>query len=166
MMIKAEIPKKSHRAFLWFLYYTGCRVSEILCLVKKQFRETPDQLAVHVPALKMGTPRGEYFLEKTADNVLLICEVVNKTRGKRKVFNFSRSTAWGLVKRLDEKLYPHFFRLNRCVQFLNAHDEATGNPKYSEDEVRQWFAWKSINTIDHYRGYSPRTTQRLSKGLK
>jgi len=91
--------------------------------------------------------------------VNLIVERVEKTRKGRRVFPFKEWTAWNIVKRVAPKKYPHFFRLNRTVKFLN-------NPNVTLDEIRQWMAWKKIDTVNNYLGYSERTIGKLSEELE
>ena len=153
---------KTHKSFLAFLYYTGVRVSEALELTKENFTITDSALIVEVPAKKRGIERGPFELSRNLPYVELIIEQVRKTRRsksnpKGKVWNISRTTAWRIVKRVMPKHYPHFFRLNRCVHFLST-------PGISLEEVRNWFAWRRMETLNEYLGIV--SIQKLSKKLE
>ena len=67
------------------------------------------------------------------------------------------------LERVMPHHYPHFFRLNRAVNFLN--DPTTTTP-----EMLAWFGWRNIATINRYLGYSKRhldkQAQRLRKELQ
>jgi len=151
--------KRMHKAFLSLLYYTGCRVSELLELTKENFELRNEKLLVDVTAKKKGIERDAFQLDTKLPYVDLIVDRVKKTRGTRRVFPMCRGTAWLVVKRVAPKKYPHFFRLNRTVKFLN-------NPKVTLNEVRQWMAWKSLDTVNNYLGYSERTIGKLSGELE
>lgn len=155
------VKARLHRAFFTLLYYSGSRVSEVLRLQKENFELSVNrQLKVSIKPMKGGLPRGDFFFKIGLPGVDNLLEIVKKTRKNRKVFTFNRVTAWNIIKRAcGKEKYPHFFRLNRCVNFLN-------DPNYTQNDIRVWFGWKSLKTIDYYVGYSPIITEKLSKGLK
>lgn len=153
------VKPKLHRAWIAFLYYVGCRKAEALELIKENFKVTDSVLFVDVPAKKHGIERNPFKLGVKLPYVDLIVERVQKTRRGRRVFPFSAWTAWNIVKRVAPKKYPHFFRLNRTVKFLN-------DPSVTLNEIRQWMAWKNIRTVENYLGYSDRTIEKLSAKLE
>lgn len=59
---------------------------------------------------------------------------------------------------MGNKYYPHFFRLNRAVGFLD--DPTTTTP-----EMIAWFGWKRIETINEYMGFSKRHVDTQRKRL-
>jgi integrase len=158
-MEKGHFMKPRHKAFLALLYYTGSRKAEILELTPEAWQVAPDALIVRVKAKKHGVERGAYILRRDLPYVNDIAAAVEKTRPAKRIFPFTPSTAWNVVKRILPKHYPHYFRLNRAVHFLD-------KPDVTLDEVRQWFGWKSLRTVDHYLGYSERTTTKLSVRLE
>ena len=103
--------------------------------------------------------RTPFQLDSSLPYVGLLVKRIEKTRTGRRVFPFSSFTAWVIVKRVLPSHYPHFFRLNRTVKFLN-------NPKITVDEIRQWMAWKRLSTVESYIGYSELATGKLSKELE
>lgn len=158
LLEKGHFVKRMHKAFLVLLYYIGCRVSEVIELKKENFKVDKSVLMVDVKAKKHGIERAAFKLNTGLPYVTLIVERVERTRARRRVFPMCRGTAWLVVKRVAPKKYPHFFRLNRTVKFLN-------NPKVTLNEVRQWMAWKSLDTVNNYLGYSERTIGKLSDEL-
>jgi len=159
LLEKGHFVKRMHKAFLVLLYYIGCRVSEVIELKKENFKVGDSLLTVDVKAKKHGIERSAFQLNITLPYVKLIVDRVQTTRKGRRVFPMCRATAWLVVKRVAPKKYPHFFRLNRTVKFLN-------NPKVTLNEIRQWMAWKSLDTINNYLGYSERTIGKLSEELE
>jgi len=148
-----------HKSFLVFLYYIGCRKSEALELTKEKFRITQDYLFVDVSAKKHGIERSAFKLNRKLPYVWLILNQLEMTRPNRRVFPISPVTAWRIVKRVAPEKYPHYFRLNRTVKFLN-------NPNVTLNEIRQWFAWKRMDTVNSYLGYSERAIGKLSEQLE
>ena len=148
-----------HKSFLVFLYYIGCRKSEALQLTKENFRITQDNLFVDVSAKKHGIERSAFKLNLSLPYVPFIMKQLKMTKLGQKVFPISPVTAWRIVKRVAPKKYPHYFRLNRTVKFLN-------NPDVTLNEIRQWMAWKRMETVNSYLGYSERAIGKLSDELE
>lgn len=163
IMNTKKFVKPSHRSFLAFLYWTGVRQSEALNRIKEDFKKQDDCLVIFCPAKK--TWKRE-FLKIALDlpYVDLIVEQIERTRKSkknpmRKVWKMDPSTAWRVVKRVMPKHYPHFFRLNRAVNFLN--DPTTTTP-----EMLAWFGWRNIATINKYLGFSVRHLDKQAQRLK
>lgn len=153
------VKPQTHRAFLALLYYVGCRKAEALELTKENFKITDIFLYVDIPAKKHGIERSPFKLNRKLPYVDVILERAERTRKGKRVFPFNSVTAWLIIKRVAPKKYPHYFRLNRTVKFLN-------NPNVTLNEIRQWMAWKSIDTVNNYLGYSERTIGKLSQQLE
>ena len=132
-----------HRSFLAFLYWFGVRKQEALNRVKEDFRIQGNSLYVHVPPLKHGKKRPDLSISVDAPYVDLIIKQVKRTRSGQSVWNLSPTTAWRIVSRVLPKHYPHFFRLNRCVNFLNT-------PGNTIAGVQSWFGWNRIETVNSY----------------
>jgi len=158
IMEKGHFAKPIHKVFLVLLYYTGARVSEIISLTHGDFILGPTLLSVDIKASKHGVERPAFILPLTLPYVLLVAAILKDKKRLEKLFPFSRQTAWNIIKRVMPKHYPHFFRLSRCVSFLDR-----GIPP---NKIRIWFGWKSLKTIDSYLGYSQKTTEELSEGLE
>jgi len=151
-----------HKAFLALLYYTGARVSEIVELTAKDFKITDDEIHVLIKAKKHGVKRGAYVLRSNLPYFAYIFQAVKKAQARRKhkrVFPFTRQTGWRIVKRVAPQRYPHYFRLNRCVHFLD-------KPEMTLNMIRQWFGWKSLETVNSYLGEIAETTVKMSDELE
>lgn len=72
----------------------------------------------------------------------LIVERWNHTKLGRRVFPISYVTFWRILKRIDPKIYPHFFVLNR-VSKLAEH------PELGIAHICAWTG-KSPKTIGYY----------------
>jgi hypothetical protein len=167
IMEREKFVKSSHKSLLAFLYWTGVRQSEALERIKEDFKKEDNFLIIYCPSKKHGKRE---FLKLPSDlpYVDLIIDQIEKTRKSkrnpmRKVWNIDSTTAWRIVKRVMPKHYPHFFRLNRAVNFLN--DPTTTTP-----EMLAWFGWRNISTINKYLGFSERhldkQAERLRKEIK
>jgi integrase len=147
---EGKFKKQSHRSLLAFLYLTGVRVSEALGCTKEDFVFHEDgTVDIKIPSLKHGTR--EYLkLHMTLPFMSLIWEQVKRAKAGRKVWSFSDRTAERAVKlAMGDKYYPHFFRLNRAVHFLD--DATTSTP-----DMLSWFGWRNIRSINPYLGFSTR----------
>jgi len=158
-MREGYFTQRSHRSFSAFLYWFGVRRSEVLERVKEDFEVKDNVLIVDCPAKKGGYRE---LLEISVDlpYVNLIIEQVHRTLPRQRVWKFSHTTAWKIVKRsMGEKFYPHFFRLNRATRFLE-------DPTTTIPEMKAWFGWKSTGTIDTYIGVSRRHIRKQADRLK
>jgi len=154
MATKKFLRSLRDKSLLAFLYYFGTRISEALRLRKTDFEIRQDVLVINCPALK-GGERLPLEIGLDLPFVNLIIKQVEKTRKTkmnptRLVWNMHRTTAWRMIKRsMGEKYYPHFFRLNRATQFLS-------DPTTTIIDMKSWFGWQSVSTIDSYMGLSRR----------
>lgn len=146
------------KSFLAFLYWFGTRKSEALELVREDFEIEDRILRVKAKAKKRGE-RPPLEIPLDLPLVHYIIERVQRTKPNHRVWNMSSTTAWRIVKRFSNKLYPHYFRLNRASHFLE-------NPETSTAEMMTWFGWRSTKTVDKYIGYSRRHIQAMSSRLK
>ena len=110
--------RPDQQAFLSILFFSGCRVSEALTLSASDIACRPDTIYIEFFRLKgskqtdpVGLPRTKYLD--------WLCSQYNE------VFDFSRTTAWRLVKRVFQELYPHYFRMNRFTKVAEKFGLAT-----------------------------------------
>jgi len=160
---KGYFAKPSHKAFLILLYYFGCRVSELLMSGWDSFEITDTHLFADIKACKMGVERPRFMLNLNLPHMDWVITYLKARHCdgkscKHMAFPFSRQTAWNIVKRVMPEHYPHYFRLNRAVSFLDLG--------LAPNKIRIWFGWKKWKTIDNYLGYSQKTTEELSEGLE
>lgn len=123
------------QAFLSVLFFAGCRVSEALALTSKDVNSTPETIYIQFFRLKGS--------KQTDPQELPRSPALDWLCGREgKLFPFSRSTAYRLVKKAFPILYPHFFRMNRITKTDILFGDAT---------VYHVFGI-SASAIDHYRG--------------
>jgi len=152
-----------HGSFLAFIYWFGVRKSEALERTRDDFKVKDGILIVQCPAKKRGRRK---ILKAPIDLPFmdLILKQIEKTRRtkfnpNKRVWDFSSTTAWRIVKRVMPKHYPHFFRLNRAVHFLD-------DPTTTIPEMQAWFGWTQVNTINSYLGFSERHLDKQASRLK
>ena len=166
----------THRGFLATLWYVGCRVSELTGIPERvtvkgkvlpafpaptidSFLWREFDVLAYIPACKGGVERPPFKLSLNLPFIEYIRDTW-KIAKKRKtvVFPFTRQTGWNIVKRVLPEHYCHFFRLNRCVNHLN-------DPTNPLNDIRVWFGWNSLDTVNSYLGHSQRELSKLSEGL-
>lgn len=157
LRLKKNLPLK-YQSLLCFLYLTGCRINEALSRKKKHFTVEENLLVVNIPATKKGERE---FLELDLNWPYVkefIIPYIESVRGKdRRVWKFTDRTAQRIVKKVfGEKYYPHFFRLNAAVSFCR-------NPNTSIQDVKAWFGWRRIETINKYMGLARRDISEARK---
>ncbi len=114
-------------------------------------------LYVEAVARKHGKREGPLAIPLSLPFVDLIVEQWKLTEAGEKVWHISESYVWELMKRIEPRLYLHFFRFNRVTKFA-------GNPKTS---VRQICAWTGMTaqTIDSYLERSGRYSKELGQTM-
>lgn len=123
------------RAFLTLLFFSGCRISEIIALTPDDITCTKNSIFVQIHRLK-GSKQIDPIEIPRADALHYLCGLEDDP------FPFSRSTGYRLVKRVFPDLYPHYFRMNRVTKILE---------KFGVVAVHNTFGL-SLNTIEHYIG--------------
>ena len=123
------------RAFLSLLFFAGCRISEALALTSDHISYTDDTVFVQFFRLKGSKQTDPQELPR-ADALNWLCGQEGR------LFPFTRTTAYRLVKKCFPKLYPHYFRMNRITKT----DILFG------DAVVYHIFGISASSIDHYRG--------------
>lgn len=160
MMETGEFKKGDyHRSFLAFLFWFGLRRRAALERERGDFEIEDGVLFVTVAPLKRGIERPPLEIDIDLPYVDLIVNQVMETPEGERVWQFSEVTAWRIVKRVDERIYPHFFRLNRATHFLD-------DPTTTIPEMKSWFGWKDAKTISSYIGMSRRYVQRGRERLR
>lgn len=135
-----DLPKQ-HQAFLTILFLAGVRVSEALALKPEDITCLPDTVYIDFFRLKGSKNTDPIELPKVDCFMWLCDEVWNlKQDPTQRIFPFSRTTAYRIVKRVWPELYPHFFRMNRITQTVQKHDIAT---------VRS-YTGISLSSMEHY----------------
>jgi len=151
------------KALISALFETGGRVSEVLQLRKDNFVvQEPFLIVKAMPVLKRYKKIGEYrdrtgrirwrTERKTAYRTFPIhmgeplCKPLLEYLGgvpEGKLFNIGRTQAYRIVRKLDENLFPHWFRAQRASQLALEYG-------FDVHDLIDFFNWKSLQTATHY----------------
>jgi len=143
---KGRYVRAEHKTLIMFLYWSALRIMEALELRRAQFKVLETMLIVDVgqrekhskttPPLEF--PRSLPFIDD-------IVRHLYRVRTGRRVWAYSRSTGYRIVKRVFKKEYPHFFRLNRITNLL-------ATPGITIADVRT-FTGLTVASIESYAGF-------------
>lgn len=157
------------KAYLIFLYWSGCRRKEPLFVTKEDVAEKEDCIFVDVTVnktipfsrLKRGLAGGPIQLPLHLYGVDLIKKVWLKTRKKRKLFPFVAMTGYRAFKKLYPKKSPHWLRHNRVTKLRKHRDKK----ELSIDDIKSFTGIKSDRHIEHYGMKTREGIDRASKLL-
>jgi integrase len=135
--------KEKHKAFVVLLWYSGVRKEEALRAIKKQFRITQSAIVFSVgKRLKHGIETPPLPIPCEAPYTDLLISAVENTKGENtRVFRFSSTTAYLIVRRVFK--YPHLFRLSRITNLLAAG--------FSIAQVHSWTGL-TLQALNYYVG--------------
>jgi len=150
-----------YKAYIVLLYWVGCRRSEPMAIRKEDIVEKDGALHIKIPAYKHGERGGVIALPLDYFGVNLIKEAWQRTRGNRRVFNFTDKTGYNYVKKVFPKMTPHWFRHNRITKLRRMIDGKT----ISLDDVKSFTGIKSDRTIQHYGMRTQEGVDRVVKVL-
>jgi len=130
-------------AFLAILFYLGIRVSEALKLRPESFKIEGEKLFIDVGVrLKHSKRTPPLSVRLNRPFVDDIVKTVSKTKPTRRVWKFSRVTAWKIVRDTFDR-YPHYFRLNRITNLFEK--------KYSVSKLKSWTGL-TLSSLNYYVG--------------
>jgi hypothetical protein len=159
-------------------YWTGFRRSEVLGdkghrwrlksgeirrskpfpgLLKENLWVDEEFLYIFQEARKHGKRDAPVAIPLVLPYVDLIVERWNRTKPSRRVFPISYVTFWRICKRLDPKLYPHFFVLNRVTKLAE-------HPELGIAHICAWTG-KTPKTIAYYLARAGRYSREVGKKL-
>ncbi|SNR83234.1 tyrosine-type recombinase/integrase [Desulfurobacterium atlanticum] len=158
--IKRELLKEGYRpiytlrevCFFGLLFFTGCRISELLAIRKKDISFVKKTILIRQLKKRKGQELiREVLLPPPVEDYLreyVISEVIGD---EFLLFDFSRQRAWQLVKELsiaalNKPLHPHVFRHAFAIQLL----KSTSNMEY----VRRLLGHKDYDTLKHYLDFT------------
>jgi len=147
------------KSFLVLLCYLGCRIGELLLLEKEHVKRLNGELAFHLEIFKRGERKSPLRLTSDLPYIDLFLQYLRSIRAGKRVFPFSYTTGWRIVKRAFPIKYPHYFRLNRATHFLD-------DPETTIPQMKAWFGWKRAETITDYIGYSDRYVDKGIERIK
>lgn len=155
--------QKRDKALVSALFETGGRVSEVLQLRKDNFVvQEPYVIVKAMPVLKRYKKVGErvdkngrkrwvterknayrtfpiHMKEPLCPTLIDHVENSNPNR----LFNLSRIHAYRIVRKLDDEIFPHWFRAQRASQLALEYG-------FSVHDLIDFFSWKSLQTATHY----------------
>ena len=76
------------------------------------------------------------------------------TKSGCKVWDLKREYAWEILKELDPKLYTHYFRFNRTMEFVK-------DRRISPAHLLSWFGWRRLQTAYPYLDFGGRKIKEM-----
>ena len=159
--IKAE-PKVAHRAFLLTLYYSGCRISEALNLVVRRVDLSTGALIMET--LKRRK-RGCFRAVPVPDALLdLLREVITGRDPNERIWEFSRTTGWRMVKAKMEE--ARIWGGMACPKGLrHGHAVACVSKKIPLPTVQKWLGHARLETTAIYLDVHAEEERELARRL-
>jgi len=175
------------KSFLAILYWTGLRKTEvhgarphkyvlpptkgpshkepltrytdpIPGILKEDITQKGDTLFITAVARKRGKREAPLELWIGFPYVNLIVEQRQRTPKGQRVWPITEWDSWNLMKQIDAKKYPHFFRFNRIT-------ELCANPKMSVADVCSWTGL-TPQTINAYMERSGRFIHETARKMR
>lgn len=141
-MKEGKFLKPKHQGYIALLHYTGIRKSEGLRAVKEQFQFTNDNISFEVgKRLKHGDHTPPLDIPLDLPYAREIKWSVEKTRKKRRVWNYSKKTAYNIVSRVFK--YPHYHRLSRITWLFEKG--------FTISQVKTWTGL-TLTALNYYVG--------------
>lgn len=123
-----------------------------------EFDKERKSLFIHALALKHGKREAPLELSLLLPFVDLIKQQREQTEPNKKVWDLKREYAWEILKELDPKLYTHYYRLNRAMEFVKV-------PETSPAHLLSWFGWKRLQTAYNYLALGGRRIEEMSTAM-
>lgn len=141
--------------YVAFLFYFGVRVSEALKMKPENFTIVGSSLFVDIgKRLKHSKTTSPLSVELNRPFVDEIVKSVERTNPNRRIWSWSRTTAWKIITKTFDR-YPHYFRLNRIT---NLFDKG-----FKISQVQNWTGL-TLSSLNHYIGTSD--TREIGKTSK
>ena len=123
-----------------------------------EFDEERNVLRITALALKHGKREAPLELSLDLPFVDLILEQWERTNPNAKVWDLKREYAWEILKELNPKLYTHYYRLNRAMEFVKV-------PSTSPAHLLSWFGWRRLQTAYNYLALGGRRIEEMSAAM-
>jgi len=136
----------AHKSYLVITALIGSRKTEALEIRKEDIHQEGSSIYVKIPAKKHGARGGEIELPLSWLGMDLVLSQWMKTRKEKKVWRFSPSTAWRIIKRVFPTKSPHHLRWTVITELRALKDER----KITTDEIKSWTGIKRDSTIEGY----------------
>lgn len=128
-------------------------------LLKENIKLDDEFVYIHQVARKHGSREGPVVIPRILPYVDLIVKHWQNCQEGAKLFPISSVTFWRIMKRIDPKIYPHYFILNRVTKMCE-------DPENSLQDICRWTG-KSPITIAKYLAkvgrYSKQVGSRMLK---
>jgi len=159
-----SIKNRRDRALVSFLYWTGRRISEALsvtisdikktktakgedivlvtCMIlkkRKYFKRKKDGKMVEKKPLFIKTPFP--YSDDIAKIYIDYYEQIKKRYKTGKIFVITPERAWQIIKEINPKIKPHWFRHNRATHLASV---------MSAPELTAYFGWSDIKIAMRY----------------
>lgn len=135
------------KAFLTILFLMGPRKLEPTKMVKENIVLTKKYLVMLMPVFKGGERAGPIKLKIGKPGVEYVIKQWKRTRKGKRVFQFSPSTAYRIVKRALG-VCPHWLRHSFITTIQR---NMPGNPAAVDGKIMSFTGHKSRSSLDHYR---------------
>jgi len=139
--------------FFGLLFFTGCRVSELLAIRKKDVNLLKKVILIRQLKKRKGEELIREVLLPPPVEEYLREYVLREVKSEELfLFEFTRQRAWQLVRELTEKVLnrplhpPHVFRHAFAIRLL----KTTSNMEY----VRRLLGHKDYETLKHYLDFT------------
>jgi len=138
--------------FFGLLFFTGCRVSELLAIRKRDVNLLKKVILISQLKKRKGEELVREVLLPPPVEEYLREYVIREVKGEElPLFGFTRQRGWQLVRELTKKvlgkpLYPHVFRHAFAIQLL----KTTSNMEY----VRRLLGHKDYDTLKFYLNFT------------
>jgi site-specific recombinase XerD len=138
--------------FFGLLFFTGCRVSELLNIRKKDVNFFKKSILIRQLKKRRGQELiREVLLPPQVEEYLREYVIREVKVEESTLFGFTRQRAWQLVRELTEKvlerpLHPHVFRHSFAIQFLKTTSDL--------EKVRRILGHSNYDTLKVYLDYT------------
>jgi len=123
-----------------------------------EFDEERNVLRITALALKHGKREAPLELSLDLPFADLILQQWERTKPGEKVWDLKREYAWEILKELNPKLYTHYYRLNRAMEFVKV-------PSTSPAHLLSWFGWRRLQTAYNYLALGGRRIEEMSAAM-
>jgi integrase len=104
------------RAYIILLYWSGLRKSEIYDRERQDFSVEGFGIVLDALRKKKNVPkRVKMFLPNEFWGIPEVKIWLDRLRENQRPFPLTSTSSWSYVKRMDGRLYPHYFRANRLT---------------------------------------------------
>jgi len=123
-----------------------------------EFDEETNFLYIRALALKHGKRENPLELSLKLPYVDLILQQWERTKPGEKVWDLRTEYAWAIIKELDVRLYPHYYRFNRTMETVEL-------PNTSAADLLSWFGWRRVQTAYNYLELGVKSIKKTSVAM-